>query len=109
MGLESSFSARRATQGCPLAMVGYGVGVLPVIRQLKTKFPYGLQPWYADDATDAAKFETIRKHFERLCEIGPNHGYYPEPSKSILIVAEHNLERAKAAFADMCFTVVTGY
>lgn len=90
-------------------MVGYGVGVLPVIRQLKTKFPYGLQPWYADDATDAAKFETIRKHFERLCKIGPNHGYYPEPSKSILIVAEHNLERAKAAFADMCFTVVTGY
>jgi hypothetical protein len=44
------------------------------------------QPWYADDAGARAKFDEIERFFRRLCEIGPLFGYYPEPTKSILIV-----------------------
>jgi hypothetical protein len=40
-------SREGVTQGDPLAMVGYGVGVLPLIRKLKGEFPQVSQPWYA--------------------------------------------------------------
>jgi hypothetical protein len=39
---------------------------------------------------------------------GPRQGYFPEPSKSILIVREHNKEAAQESFKDLGFTIVTG-
>jgi hypothetical protein len=76
-------------------MFAYGIGILPLIGQLKAKFPQVEQPWYADDAGAGAKFNEIERFFRRLCEIGPLFGYYPEPTKSILIVRQHNLEEAR--------------
>ena len=38
------------TQGDPLAMIAYGIGVPPLIRDLRRDHPYVTQPWYADDA-----------------------------------------------------------
>jgi hypothetical protein len=46
--------------------------------------------------------------FTRLKEIGPNYGYFPEPSKSILIVPQHSFEHASSVFADLGFKVTTG-
>jgi hypothetical protein len=89
-------------------MVAYGLGILPMICQLKKEFPDVNQPWYADDAGAGGKFDAIRRHFTRLQEIGPNYGYFPEPSKSIIVVASHNLEKAKHEFKDLGFKVVTG-
>jgi hypothetical protein len=43
-----------------------------------------------------------------LLEIGPDYGYHPEPSKSIAIVARHNLDRAKIYCADLAFKVQNG-
>ena len=82
-------------QGDPLSMFAYGIGMMPLMRQLKAKFPQVEQPWYADDAGADAKFDEIERFFRRLCEIGPLFGYYPEPTKSILIVRQHNLEEAR--------------
>ena len=48
------------------------------------------------------------RHFVKLQAIGPNCGYYPEPTKSILIVPPHSLEDAETAFADLDFKVTTG-
>ena len=79
------FSKEGATQGDPLAMVVYGLGILPLIRQLKTEFPSVSQQWYADDAGAGAKFAEIRRQFTRLQEIGPAYGYFPEPTKNILV------------------------
>jgi hypothetical protein len=55
------------------------------------------QSWYADDAGAAGNYDFIRRHFTKLQEIGPNYGYFPELSKSVLIVPQHNL----SAFADL--------
>jgi hypothetical protein len=66
------------------------------------------QPWCADDAGAGRNFDDIRSFFQKLEEIGPNFGYFPEPSKSILVVRQHNLEAAQQAFPDFEFKVTTG-
>jgi hypothetical protein len=49
------FSKAGVTQGEPLSMFAFGIGILPLIRQLKVEFPQVEQPWYADDARAGAK------------------------------------------------------
>jgi hypothetical protein len=66
------------------------------------------QPWYADDAGAGGSFTDLRQFFLRLQEIGPAYGYFPEPSKSILIVQAHNRTRARSTFDDLGFKVQTG-
>jgi hypothetical protein len=102
------FSKEGVTQGDPLSMFVYGMGLLPLIRVLKKSFPSLDQTWYADDAGAGGKFDLIKQHFRKLQEIGPYYGYYPEPSKSILIVPQKNLVAAQAAFKDFEFTITTG-
>ena len=38
------------TQGHPLSMIAYSIGVLPLIRELLEAHPCVTQPWYTDDA-----------------------------------------------------------
>eukprot|EP00978_Attheya_sp_CCMP212_P001429 scaffold3002_cov64-Attheya_sp.AAC.2 len=101
-------SREGVTQGDPIAMVAYGLMMLPLIKQLKREHPDVSQPWYADDAGAGGKFTAIRKQFDRLQELGPARGYFPEPSKSILVVREANLAAAQVAFKDLGFKITTG-
>jgi hypothetical protein len=50
----------------------------------------------------------IRAMFLRLLQLGPGCGYYPEPTKSVLVVSTANFARANAEFADLGFKVTTG-
>ncbi len=102
------FSKEGVTQGDPLAMVAYGLLLLPLIRSLKSELPDVNQPWYADDSGAGGSFAGIRKYFALLQEKGPKRGYHPEPTKSILVVQEHNKAAAEIAFKDLGFTIVTG-
>jgi hypothetical protein len=67
-------------------MVAFGIAVMPLIRQLKLEVHQVHQAWYADDAAAATDFTSIKIFMERLIELGPVYGYYPEASKSILVV-----------------------
>ena len=78
-------------QGVPLAMVTYGIGVLLMIKQLKVAYPDVNQPWYAEDAGALGTFDNIGLYFKTLKLFGPGCGYYPEPSKSVLIVHSDNI------------------
>jgi hypothetical protein len=49
-------------------MFAYGIGILPLIPQLKADIPQVEQPWYADDAGAGARFDEIERFFCRLCE-----------------------------------------
>ncbi len=95
------FSKEGVTQGDPLSMFAYGIGILPLIRQLKAEFPQVEQPRYTDDAGAGEKFDEIERFFRQLCKIGPLFGYYPEPTKSILIMRQHNLKAARLGFPDL--------
>ena len=52
-------SKKGVTQGDPLAMIAYGIGVLPLIRELQNIHPRFTQPWYSDDAGMGGRFQQI--------------------------------------------------
>lgn len=96
------------TQGDPLAMIAYGLGILPLIKLLQKKHPSIYQPWYADDGSAAGSFQHIKNFFTDLQILGPQYGYFPETTKSILVVSEKNVDPATTFFSDLGFQVVTG-
>ena len=59
-------SKKGVTQGDPLAMIAYGIGVHPLIRNLRRDRHRVTQPWYADDAGAGGKFGDVMAHFRYL-------------------------------------------
>ena len=49
-----------ATQGYPLAMISYGIGVLPLIRELRVAQPCVTQTCYANDEGAGGNFGDIQ-------------------------------------------------
>ena len=99
------YSREGTTQGCPLALLSYAVGILPLIRQLKNSTEY-TQSWYADDSACAGFLQRIRAWFDQLLVEGPRYGYFAEPTKSTLVVKERLYDQAKALFADLQVNIV---
>ena len=54
------------TQGDPLTIITYGIGLIPLIRELRGAHPRVTQPWYSDDAGAGGKFQNILEHFGDL-------------------------------------------
>ena len=82
-------------QGHPPAIISYGTGILSLIKNLKPEIPDVTQPWYADNAGVfgmTARFET---YCDLLTRQDLGRGYYPEPSKSVLIKRLDNIEAVK--------------
>jgi hypothetical protein len=66
-------------------MVLYGLSLTPLAEALRTAVPCTVQPWYADDAGMCGTISSLATAQRLLLKLGPRRGYYPEPSKSILI------------------------
>ena len=110
-GKKESFhieSKEGVTQGDPLAMIGFGLSTLPLIRSLGEEHSEAYQSWYADDAGIGGNYKVIRLIYKSLVERGLSLGYAPEASKSRLITNATNIPRAQEYFADLGFTVKTG-
>ena len=97
------------TQGGGLSVITYGIGVIPLIRELRGAHPRVTQPWYADDAGEGGNFEHITVYLRDLQARGPIRGYYPELNKSILVVALRNVTRVEEFFRGMGIKMVTGH
>ena len=91
------------TQGDPLSMILYIIGMLPLTRLLKRDVPGCNQPWYTDDAGAASSFDDIIPFLKLLSTKGAARGYFPEPMKSIFVVKPESVERATARFAPLGF------
>ena len=89
-------------------MIVYGIEMLPLTIKIKTAVSDCMQPWYADDAGTGGNFEDIDEFFELLQLWGPATGYFPDPTKSILVVKPHSVERVTDRFIHMGFQVTTG-
>ena len=77
-------------QGGSLAMGAYGIGVIPLIKRLKSAYPDVTQSLYADNLSAFGAFDNIRLYFSSSKLFGPSRGYYPKPSKIVLIVHPKN-------------------
>ena len=93
---EVLLSQEGTTQGDPLAMAMYAIAITPLIHRLEDRV--NKQVWFADDATAGGDLARLRTWWDRISEIGPNYGYYPNPSKTWLIVKDSNLEEATTLF-----------
>ena len=67
-------SKESVTQGDPLSMIAYGIGVLPLICVLRRAHPHIMQPLYADDAGAGGQFWDVMAHFRDLQLRGPDQG-----------------------------------
>ena len=97
-------STEGTTQGDPLAMAMYGIGSLPLIKKLQTCDV--TQTWYADDAAAAGSTANIRCWWDMITKAGPMFGYYPNASKTHLIVKQEYVQSAKGLFDGSGITVI---
>ena len=81
-------------------MVMYALGVIPLIKEchLKLKGDETYQGWLADDSQVVGKIETIRKWWDTILVSGPKYGYFPNPSKSYLVVKSQHMDKATRIF-----------
>ena len=103
---EYLFSREGVTQGDPLSMLFYAVAILPLIESLSDGT---IQSWYADDSSCVANLKDLRVWFDKLCDLGPDYGYYPEPSKSFLVIDPSDLPSAQDLFRDTGVQFVSGH
>ena len=73
-------------QGDPLSMLMYATALTPHIKSLEDV--ESMQNWYTDDSACVGTFSSLRVWFEKLCQLGPSYGYYPEPKKTVIVVDE---------------------
>ena len=83
-------STEGTIQGNPIAMAVYAIAIIPLILmtvELTNKTDSTTKTAsYADDITVAGKLVNLKYWWNTLCELGPKFEYYPEASKSWLIV-----------------------
>ena len=85
-------SQEGTTQGDPLAMCIYAITTIPLIRKLPKCVNHF---WYADDASAEGKLDNLRSWWNKIQEVGPLFGYFPNAQKSWLLVNEEFLLDAK--------------
>ena len=66
------YSCEGTTQGDPLAMAMYSIGILPLVDQLQSEG--AKQVWFADDATAVGRVHQLRNWWTKVCNLGPSFG-----------------------------------
>ena len=101
---ESITSCESVTQGDPLAMAFYALATIPLIEELKQNV---LQIWYADDAAGAGKICSLRSWWDKIRDLGPAFGYFPNATKSQLLVIPRLISEARDIFKDTRLSIIS--
>ena len=102
---ETLTSKEGTTQGDPLGMAMYAIGIQPLIKHLESFNTQ--QIWYADDSTAGGNLENLRAWWDELCKLGPKFGYFPNSKKTHLLVKLSSLPRSEMVFADTNIKIVS--
>ena len=99
------------TQGDPAAMVIYAIAIIPLILMLveirMQDNNHTKTAAYADDLTVVGPIDQIRIWWNTLCRMDTKFGYFPEGSKSWIIVRENAKERAQTIFHNTKIKITT--
>ena len=92
---QCMLSQEGTTQDDPLAMAMYAIATQPLIHRL-----HGIakQVWYADDPAAGSNLEGLRRWWDMLEGIGPNYDYFPNESKTFIVVKPELVETANEIF-----------
>ena len=108
-GAASFLNSREGvTQGDQIYMVPYGIGIILLIKLPKAGFPDVTHPWYADNSSALGTFANFKLYFNYIKLFFLGSGYYPKPSKSVLIMHLDNLNARKLFGLRHVFKVYTG-
>ena len=111
IGGKELLSQEGTTQGDPLVMPTYAIGIIPMLPRLKTDHENieikEKHVAYADDLGGAGKLEEMLKWWNNVKVFGPLIGYYPNAFKSWLVVKEKQFELAKEIFKNTNINVTT--
>ena len=101
---QCMLSREGTTQGDPLAMAMYAIATQPLIHQL-----HGIakQVWYTDDSAAGSNLEGLRRWWDMLEGIGPNYGYFPNRSKTFIVVKPELVETANEIFQGTGISIST--
>jgi hypothetical protein len=94
------------SQGDPLAMILYGVALLPLVEKLRVAVPEATTPWFADDAAAIGNALDNATALEFLAHEGKAYGWYAEPEKTHVICTKEEEPEVKAAFLSRGFVEV---
>jgi len=97
------------TQGDPILMVIYGVALTPLTEMVRKMLPDTLQAWYANDSSFGGTAPHIAAAMQAILEKGPVRGYFPKPSKSILICNPAVRATVQAELGEFSFQYEDGY
>lgn len=104
---ETIQSTEGTTQGDPLAMAMYALGITPLINHMSMSNPSVKQVWYADDCTICGSIDDLHQWWSLLKTIGPQYGYFPKPSKSWLLTKSSVLKHAQKVFLPTNISITT--
>ena len=92
-------SMEGTTQGDPIAMAMYAIGLTPMMDYLVSQHKQHVKSVaFADDLNGAGRLKNLLEWWKDVCEIGPIIGYYPKPSKSWVVVKPSLLDEATSIF-----------
>ena len=98
-------SVEGTTQGDPLGMVMYAIGVQPLIRHLDSSRTQ--QVWYADDSAAGGDLVHLRKWWDMLCDIGHKFSYFSNSKKTKLLIKPELFLKSQSLFKGTNITIVT--
>ena len=81
MNVETILSSEGTTQGDPVAMAMYAIGLIHLQKTIQYENTNVRQVAYADDLTGAGKVRDLRKWWDLVVNHGPKLGYFPNAKK----------------------------
>ena len=91
-------SAEGTTQGDPVAMAMYALGLSVLQDEIRYSKTQVKQVAYADDLSGAGKISDLREWWDTVNTTGPEIGYIPNATKSVLIVKPEHYDHAAETF-----------
>ena len=89
-------------------MIAYGLEAILLIKEFQSSHPKITQSWYADNSGAGGTFPRLQDHLDNIIVRGNPREYFPDPTKSILVVLTHYVVQKEHFFRGRGLTIRMG-